>query len=69
MTSLEIKALPTEEKVRIMEAIWEDMRDRFDASSLSQPMLDLLRERRMRVERGEAQLLEWDKVKSSLGRG
>ncbi len=27
MTTLEIKTLPTEEKLRIMEVIWEDMRE------------------------------------------
>jgi len=69
MTTLEIKTLPTEEKLRIMEVIWEDMRDRYEASPVSQKVIDLLNERRARVERGEVQLLEWDKVKLAIGRG
>ena len=31
--------------------------------------IDLLKERQARVDRGEAQLLDWDKVKFPIGRG
>ena len=58
MTSQEIKALPIEEKLRIGEAIWEDMRDRFDNAPISESTLDMLRQRQQRVANGEAGLLE-----------
>jgi len=68
MTALEIKTLPIEEKVRLMEAIWEDMRDHCEEAPVSQEVLDL-KARQARVERGEARLLDWDKVKFAIGRG
>jgi len=30
MTTEEVKALPRDEKIRMMEAIWEDFRERID---------------------------------------
>jgi len=69
MTTQEIKTLPTDEKVRIMETIWEDMREHYEEAPISQDVIDLLRERQARVERGEARLLDWDSVKSAIGRG
>jgi uncharacterized FAD-dependent dehydrogenase len=69
MTTQEIRTLPTDEKVRIMAAIWEDMRDHDDEAPISQEVIDLLKERQARVNSGEAQLLDWDKVKFAIGRG
>jgi hypothetical protein len=69
MTTQEIRTLPTDEKVRIMAAIWEDMRDNYEDTPISQEVIDLLKTRQARVDRGEAQLLDWDKVKFAIGRG
>jgi len=63
MTTQVIRTLPIDEKVRIMAAIWEDMRDHHEEAPISQDAIDLLKERQAQVNRGEAQLLEWDKVK------
>lgn len=68
MNADEVKALPMTEKVQIMEALWEDLRDRFERMEVPQSHKDLLDQRRSRVERGESQLHEWDEVKSSIGR-
>ncbi len=68
MTVLEIKTLPMAEKFQIMEAIWDDLRERFDASEVSLPLRALLDERRDRVRRGEVKILDWDTVKSTIGR-
>jgi hypothetical protein len=69
MTTQEIRTLPTEEKFQIMEALWTDMQAHYEATSLSPELLSLLRHRKDRVEKGEAKLLEWDKVKFAIGRG
>jgi hypothetical protein len=69
VTRTEAQALPWEEKERIMEALWEDMRDRFDALEVSAEVKQLLTHRRERVLRGEVPLLDWDQVKATLGRG
>jgi putative addiction module component (TIGR02574 family) len=68
MTAEDVKALPIDRKIQIMEAIWEGFRDRFDRSDVSQQQKDLLDRRRARVQKGSAQLLDWESVKGTLGR-
>lgn len=68
MTAEDVKALPVDTKIQIMEAIWEDLRNRFDRMEISQEQKDILDRRRARVRDGEAQLLDWESVKGSVGR-
>lgn len=68
MTAEEVRRLPLAQKVQIMEAIWEDMRDHFEQSDLPQRVKDLLDQRRARVREGTAKILDWDTVKASVGR-
>ena len=68
MTGEEVKALPVDQKLQLMEAIWEDFRDRFDQLDVPQQQRDLLDQRRARVRKGAAQLLDWDSVKGNIGR-
>ena len=63
-----MKALPVEQKIQIMEAIWEDFRDRFDQMAVTEELRALLDQRRARVREGAAQLLDWDSIKGSIGR-
>jgi len=69
MTAQDIKILPADEKIRIMEAIWEDMREHYEEAPVSEEVMALLSERQARVQSGEAKLLNWDQVKYALGRG
>jgi hypothetical protein len=69
MTVAEAKAMPIGEKFQLMEALWEDMRERFESMPVSSEIKTLLDERRARAARGESKILDWDKVKSALGRG
>lgn len=68
MTTEEIKRLPIEQKIQIMEALWDDLRERFDRSEIPESVKRLLDERRERVRSGQAQILDWDSVKGTLGR-
>ena len=68
MTAAEVRALPVKEKFQIMEALWEDLRDRFEGSEIAESHKELLDARRERVESGDARLLAWDDVKGSIGR-
>jgi putative addiction module component (TIGR02574 family) len=68
MIAEDVKSLPIERKIQIMEALWEDFRDRFERSELSTQQKDLLDRRRARVREGTAQPLDWDAVKGTLGR-
>jgi len=69
MTTQEIRTLPTEEKLKIMEVLWADLQAHYEAATISPELLALLRHRKDRVAKGEAKLLEWDKVKFAIGRG
>ena len=68
MTTEDVRALPVERKIQIMEAIWEDFRERFERSEISPQQKQLLDQRRARVREGTARLLDWDAVKGTLGR-
>ena len=69
MTAQEIRALLIDEKVRIMAAIWEYMRDHNEEVPISQELIDLLKECQARVNSGKAQLFDWDKLKLATGCG
>jgi len=69
MTTHEIRALPSKEKLQIMEVLWEDMRDCCETTPVPPELIALLRIRREKVVSGNAKLLEWDKVKFAIGRG
>jgi putative addiction module component (TIGR02574 family) len=68
MTVEDVKRLPLAEKLQIMEAIWEDLKERFEHVDMPDQLKELLDQRRARVQEGSAQLLDWDVVKSDLGR-
>jgi hypothetical protein len=68
MTTEEIKRLSIEQKIQMMEALWEDLRARFERSEIPESVKRLLDERRERVRSGQAQLRDWDSVKGTLGR-
>jgi hypothetical protein len=68
MSITEITHLPMREKFQIMELLWEDMRSSVDEAGTPKGHQDLLDSRRARVENGEVSVLDWNQVKSSIGR-
>lgn len=68
MTAQEIRTLPTAEKLQIMETIWDDLRERFESTDVSPSLRKMLDARRERGKRGEVAVLDWDSVKSTIGR-
>ena len=67
MTIADVKKLPVEEKLRLMEALWLDLREHADQAEIPEAHRKLLDERRARVESGEARLHNWDDVKDNIG--
>lgn len=65
MSVTEVSLLPLNEKLQIMEAIWEDLRDRAQNVDISASDKALLDERRARASRGEAAILDWKEVKNA----
>ena len=68
MSTAEVLKLPLSEKLRIMEAIWEELRERADQVAVTQEQKELLDARRAKAREGEAKLLDWDAVKGTIGR-
>ncbi|MBT5705967.1 MAG: addiction module protein [Verrucomicrobia bacterium] len=68
MTVEDVKQLPMRQKLRIMEAIWEDLRERFEALEVSPEVKVLLDKRRAGVRDGGPTLLDWNDAKSRIGR-
>ena len=68
MTVADLAKLSLQEKLQLMEAIWEDLRGRVDEMDVPEEHRRILDERRTRISSGEAKLLDWDQVKHSLGR-
>ena len=69
MSALDIEELSVTEKFQLLEAIWDDFRDKYENSPVPQEHKDILDARRSRFERGETKILDWDSVKSTIGRG
>jgi putative addiction module component (TIGR02574 family) len=68
MTSTQISNLSATEKLQLMEALWDDMRQKADDCEIPPEHLEILDARWARVESGESTLLDWDKVKHSIGK-
>jgi hypothetical protein len=68
MSLAEVAQLPLNQKLQIMEAIWEDLRSRAESFDIPPRDKALLEERRARAARGEAAILDWDEVKHTIGR-
>ncbi len=66
MSVLEIKQMPREDKLRLMEALWEDLsRDDADVESPAWHG-EALRETATRRSRGEEKVLDWQEAKAQL---
>lgn len=68
MSIAEIRKLSVREKLRIMEAIWEDLSANAANVPVPQWHKDVLDTRRKAVEAGREKILDWDDVKKSLKR-
>ncbi|MEO0509997.1 MAG: addiction module protein [Verrucomicrobiota bacterium] len=57
-----------EEKLLTMRNLWEDLWHGIENSPETSEIIELLDQRAARIGSGEAELLDWDKVKGSIGR-
>lgn len=64
----DVTKMTNEEKLLTMRNLWEDMRANVSNSPEGPEIIELLNQRASRVESGEAELLDWDIVKGSIGR-
>jgi len=62
----EIRQLSTEEKLHLMETIWQELSLDENEIEMSQAHKDMLDKREEMVKEGKAEFLEWDDVKVEL---
>ena len=62
----EIYALSREEKLFLMEALWEDFSRDPEQVEVPQWHLDILREREEAFQRGEDELIDWEVAKQQI---
>ena len=63
---LQIDRMTLEEKLRAMEALWDDLCRREEAVPVPQWHKDLLDERERLVEQGNARFIDWEAAKKRI---
>jgi hypothetical protein len=63
---LPLEKMSTEEKIRTMESIWEDLCKKAD--SLASPLWhkDILHEREEQIKNGDDEFIDWEKAKKQI---
>ncbi len=65
-TILTIEEMTIEEKLRAMEALWDDLCQHETALPVLQWQKEILDERERLIERGEAQFSDWEEAKKRI---
>jgi hypothetical protein len=65
--ALELDRMTLEEKLRAMEALWNDLCRREEEVPVPQWHKDLLDERERLVQQRKAQFIDWETAKKSIG--
>jgi hypothetical protein len=63
---LQIAGMTLEEKLRAMEALWDDLCRREESMPVPQWHKDLLDERERLVEQGKAHFIDWETAKKRI---
>jgi hypothetical protein len=67
MTALEqIHQMPLREKLRVMEAIWDDISREEENLEVPQWHKDLLEERERLIAEGKAKFVDWEEAKQQI---
>jgi putative addiction module component (TIGR02574 family) len=61
----EIKKMSRIERIRTMEALWDSLQDEETDIESPEWHLDILKERKRKIESGEAQFISIDKLRAS----
>ncbi|MCU1265047.1 MAG: uncharacterized protein JWM21_1365 [Acidobacteria bacterium] len=64
-TELQLDQMTIEEKLRAMEAIWEDL-CQHDAVPVPQWHKDILDSRRRLIDEGKAEFIDWETAKKQI---
>ena len=64
--SLPLEKMSTEEKIRIMEAIWDDLCKKADSISSPSWHKNVLHKREEQIKNGDDEFIDWDKAKKQM---
>ncbi len=64
-TEFQIEQMSLEEKLRMMEALWDDL-CRHEAVPVPQWHKDILDERRRLIDEGKAEFIDWETAKRQI---
>ena len=66
ITNQEIQALPLNEKLRVMEVIWDDLCQSPDKYKSPAWHREVLEETKKRVDSGQEEMMDWEEGKKRL---
>ena len=64
--TLPLDKMSTEDKIRTMEAIWEDLCKKADSISSPNWHKDILQEREERIKNGDDEFMDWNNAKKHI---
>ncbi|CAK8722387.1 MAG: acyl-protein synthetase [Candidatus Electrothrix sp. GM3_4] len=66
ITEAEVKRMPLNQKLRIMEMIWEDLNRNEDTVESPSWHEDIVKEREKGLDNGEMTVSDWEKAKAGI---
>ena len=64
--TLPLEKMSTEEKIRIMETIWDDLCKKADSLSSPSWHKNVLHKREERIKNGDDEFIDWSKAKKHI---
>lgn len=64
----EVKNLSVEEKLLLMEALWNDLSEKAESIEIPERHKEILDEREKKIQVGEAKFVNWEKAKKQINK-
>ncbi|MCG2587545.1 addiction module protein [Rhodohalobacter sulfatireducens] len=64
----EVKNLSVEEKLLLMEALWNDLSEKVGSMEIPESHKAILDEREKKIQVGEAKFVDWEKAKKQINK-
>lgn len=64
----EVKNLSVEEKLLLMEALWNDLSEKVESMEIPERHKEILVERENNIQAGEAKFVDWEKAKKQINK-
>ena len=64
----EVKNLSVEEKLLLMEALWNDLSEKVESMEIPERHKEILDEREKKIQAGEAKFVDWEKAKKQINK-